>query len=426
MSCLAVWDFTLSVRRSTTDHVLIIEELEKIAKKWTFQLEKPEERDEDGNIIYHDIDDTDDESNNDDEEFGLSSSDSDLTESEISEYSDYFSDVDDEEYDSDNSTLSDDSQQGAYEHYQGRISLIKKKRKSELLRLLYENDFLLANGHWRPTTSICMGDIFYVTKADSRIAGPWTNNDAKPIPIPKQIKMIETLYPYQQEIIDRAKYCWNPRTIDLIYDPDGCKGKSTLATYCGVHDIGRRIPCMNNYMDLMQAVMCMPVSKLYFIDIPRALTSSKNYKDMTEYLGAIESIKDGWLWDKRYKFQEKYIDSPSLWCMSNKLLDTGLLSRDRWNIWTIKDNELFLYNNGDLKKGEPIIYPESESEEENDENDKNEGGTLESGSDEENEGGGIDSDEDGEIVDLTDEIFKLDEELECTTIHETSEVSEVV
>lgn len=414
MSALAVWDFTLSVDKSTNDHTMIIDELEKIAKKWTFQREKPYEYDEDGNVINLDtLDTTDDDSdidddNDDDFVDDFSSSES-SSESDISDF-----DLDDiDSYDSDssdNSELSNDSQQGSFEHWQGRISLIKKKRKTELLNLLYENDFLLANAHWRPTTNICMGDIFYVVKIDSRIDGPWDNRMAKPIPIPKQIKMITELYPYQQEIIDRAMYCWNVRNINVLYDPDGCKGKSTLATYCGCHQIGRKIPCLNNYLDIMQCIMSMPISKLYFIDMPRAINKYK----LVEFYAGIEDIKNGFCFDTRYKYTEMYFDTPEIWIFTNKLPDVHLLSADRWVIWTLKDNELFLWSaTGDLKKGPEIVYPEPESE--------NEGGTLTDNSFE------LDS-ENEEMNDLEGGSTQFDMELvEGGTLENvpTSEVSEV-
>ena len=296
--------------------------------------------------------------------------------------------------------------------------MIKKKRKSELLRLLYENDFLLANAHWRPTTNTCMGDIFYVVKIDSRIDGPWDNRMAKPIPIPKQIKMITELYPYQQEIIDRAMYMWNVRTINVLYDPDGCKGKSTLATYCGCHQIGRKIPCLNNYLDIMQCIMSMPISKLYFIDMPRAINKQK----LVEFYAGIEDIKNGFCFDTRYKYTELYFDTPEIWIFSNKLPDVHLLSKDRWIIWTIKDNELFLWSpTGDLKKGPDIKYPEPESED-----DESEGGSL---ADNEN----CSDSESEEIENLTGETlqFEMEDlkvENEGGTIENvpTSEVSEVI
>jgi len=66
MSCpLAVYDFTLSVAKSTEDHNMIIDELNQIAKKWVFQKERPQEYDAEGNIIYPGDDISDDDYNTD-------------------------------------------------------------------------------------------------------------------------------------------------------------------------------------------------------------------------------------------------------------------------------------------------------------------------------------------------------------------------
>ena len=369
---LAVWDFTLSVKRSSKDHLDVVKELEQLAKKWTFQLEKPLPTDEFGDVIYERIEEFDEEEFNEehyeDDTFHEEDYEEDDTfdENDHNEYEEEY-ESSEYEHESDNesqgSVESNESQQGAYEHYQGRISLIKKKRKSELLSLLYENDFLLANAHWRPTTNNCMGNIFYCVKIDSRVAGPWTDMDEKPMKIPIQIKMIKELYPYQQEIIDRAKYCWSSRSINVLYDPAGCKGKSTLATYCGCHKIGRKIPCLNNYLDIMQCIMSMPISGLYFIDMPRAINKYK----LVEFYAGIEDIKNGFCFDTRYKYTELYFDSPEIWLFTNVLPDTNMLSKDRWVVWSIQNNELFLYNNGEFKKGPDIVYPVEEEVEEADE-----------------------------------------------------------
>jgi hypothetical protein len=93
--------------------------------------------------------------------------------------------------------------------------------------------------------------MLYVMKLDTRIKGPWTDKDPEPIPIPRQLRHITKLFPFQQEIIDRSKYCWGgiyDRRINVVYCPEGATGKSTLALYCKVYDIlnCRIIPCITN------------------------------------------------------------------------------------------------------------------------------------------------------------------------------------
>lgn len=370
---LAVWDFTLSVNKSSEDHTMIIDELERIAKKWVFQKEKPYDYDENGERMYPEERETEDDSNDSDENDNTESSLSSI-ESDNDTLSLYSYDSDESINSFDSEREEKESENGGYIHWQGRISLMKKKRKSELLRLLYEHDMLLANAHWSPCSNYNMGNMLYVMKIDSKIDGPWTDKDEKPIPIPKQIKMIESLYPYQQEIIDRSKYMWNCRKINVLYDSEGCKGKTTLATYCAVNKIGKKLPCLNDYRDLMQCIMCMPIQKLYFIDMPRAINKNK----LAEFYAGIEDIKNGFCFDTRYKYTELYFDAPEIWIFTNKLPEYHLLSIDRWIIWTISDNKLYLYNNGDLIQGPEIKYPEPEPEPEPEEKENEEEIEIES------------------------------------------------
>ena len=115
--------------------------------------------------------------------------------------------------------------------------------------------------------------------------------------------------------------------------------------------------------------MDMPIAKAYFIDFPRSLSK----KNLHEFYSGIESIKNGYCFDKRYHFKEKYFDSPTIYITMNQEPDKSLLSRDRWILWKLENSELFLYNNdeeGNLQKGPPINYPIEEEDEEDEEEDE--------------------------------------------------------
>jgi hypothetical protein len=211
----------------------------------------------------------------------------------------------------------------------------------------------LGNAYFSPTTNNSMGNIFYVMKLDSRVKGPWSDTDEKPKPMPRQLKNITQLYPYQQEIIDRVLYNWDNRSINLLYDKEGCSGKSTLALYCMYHKIGRRLPLSNEYKEIMANVMCMPESGLYFIDMPRSINKNK----LREFYAGIETLKDGYAYDTRYKFTDKFFNSPEIWIFSNNLPKFKELTKQRWKIWVIQDNELFRWNFGEPVKGDEIRYP---------------------------------------------------------------------
>lgn len=211
------------------------------------------------------------------------------------------------------------------EHYQGRVSLKLKSRTPERL----------GDIRYFVTSNINSDNDFYVCKDETRIDGPWRDDD---VYIPKQIREITELFPWQKEVIERCQK-WEPRLVNVIIDKDGCIGKSILVgKICCELKCGRSIPPLANYKELMGMVMCMPVSKCYLIDMPRALDKSKQ----EEFYSAIEKIKDGHVWDNRYNFKERWFDSPAVWVFCNKKPNCQLLSVDRWRFWEV-DSE------GDLR-----------------------------------------------------------------------------
>lgn len=212
--------------------------------------------------------------------------------------------------------------ESGYRHYQGRISLKMKKRLNEITKA-----FDVKEIHWSQTTTENSNNDFYACKDETRIEGPWKDTDIEKY-IPRQIREIEKLRPWQQMIVDDAKV-WNTRTINIIIDKDGNHGKSILKTWIGVHDIGRALPFSNDYKDIMRMVMDTPKKSLYIIDIPRALKKDHLF----QFFSGVETLKDGYAYDDRYTFKEEYFDCPNIWIFMNLHPDVECLSRDRWRIW---------------------------------------------------------------------------------------------
>ena len=96
---------------------------------------------------------------------------------------------------------------------------------------------------------------------------------------------------------------WNTRTINVVLDFKGNIGKSTLVNYIRAHRLGRRIPPVNDFKDLMRMVMDMPTSSLYLIDMPRSMSKS----GLLGLYSAIEEVKNGYAFDDRYKFTERIL-----------------------------------------------------------------------------------------------------------------------
>lgn len=224
---------------------------------------------------------------------------------------------------------------GGYVHWQGRLSLIKKRRQPELITLLTGLGKPVPN-YLEPTVTVehRTGEAFYALKEDTRIEGPWTDKD-KPVYIPRQIREIKELRPWQKSVVDSASH-WDTRHINLIYCPLGNKGKTTLVGWCRAYNIARVLPSVNEAKDMLRMVCDMPTASMYLFDMPRSM----NKERLFGFFSAIETIKDGYAYDDRYSFKEKCFDCPNIWIFSNSMPDFNMLSMDRWKIWEIADNEL--------------------------------------------------------------------------------------
>ncbi len=216
-----------------------------------------------------------------------------------------------------------------YLHFQGRVSLKVKKRLTEL-----KAPFKI---HWSVTSKVCSGDDFYVTKEDTRTAGPWTSDD-EIIYIPRQIREISTLRPWQQSVLNSLSD-WDTRSINLVFCPDGNIGKSILVGWCRAYKLARALPPVNDHKDIMRMVCDLPTAKSYIIDMPRSMNKDRLYG----FYSGIETIKDGFAYDDRYSYKEKVFDCPNIWIFSNSLPDEEMLSRDRWKIWEVKEGQLMEY-----------------------------------------------------------------------------------
>lgn len=213
-----------------------------------------------------------------------------------------------------------------YIHYQGRLSLFKKRRKHEALKLFKDPP-----NYFEPTTSkeYQTGDAFYQTKEDTRIEGPWTDKDTVAF-IPRQVQEMKVLRPFQSTILEDIGV-WDKRRINIVYCQEGNLGKSSLVGWVRAYKLGRVLPPVNDYKDLLRMVCDLPTSNFYLFDMPRAMNKEKLY----QFYSAVETIKDGYAYDDRYSFKEKVFDCPNIWIFSNVLPDRDMLSADRWKFWNI-------------------------------------------------------------------------------------------
>lgn len=308
MNPVAVFDFTASCDKNPFEKVT--EWLKENAKKWTFQKEQ-------GCGLKKKLEELSDDSDSEE-----SSSDSDVSESS-SEMSIVTGTT---------SAGSSVKAQG-FLHYQGRFSLSSKTRTKTLIKFLTKSGLKF---HLTPTMKKNLDKWDYVTKKETRVEGPWSSED-KPIVIPRQLQKVYDAgwYPYQKKILELMDV-EDDDHIDVLVAKEGMEGKTTIATHLGVHGKGLRLPMINNYKDIAQWVMSFDTRKIYMLDIPRAIGK----KDNDEMMAAIEMLKGGYVFDTRYKGVERYFDAPNIWIFTNDMPGEKLLSKKRWRVWTVKDNEL--------------------------------------------------------------------------------------
>jgi hypothetical protein len=173
-SALAMWCVTLSVRKCDfgEDPEALRDALSEIAKSYCFQLEEGQQNKHNVNYdsehSYSDDEYSDNSCDNNVDPFTenvivLGGTESDVSSSEIEseeEYSDFpsdFSEPDtDCEYESDDSEHSDEG----YIHWQISLSLHKRRRWSEIRRILVDTDNVLQFGHWSPSHSTTRASLY--------------------------------------------------------------------------------------------------------------------------------------------------------------------------------------------------------------------------------------------------------------------------
>lgn len=222
-----------------------------------------------------------------------------------------------------------------YKHYQGNLSLVKKRRVNELSKLFTDIEMF---EYIKPAHDV---ESVYELKEDTRIDGPWTSED-EVVYIPRQYRHIKDFYPYQLDILKWLTE-FEIRKCKLIYDPKGCRGKTTIASIAELKYGAIDLPPLNDLNDIISMLCdeCMGLNLRnpsgVFFDLPRAMDKTRLHGIFSSF----EQIKKGKLFDKRYKYKKWWIDSPQIFIFTNWIPDLDMLSKDRWELLTINESNQF-------------------------------------------------------------------------------------
>lgn len=217
-------------------------------------------------------------------------------------------------------------------HFQGRLSLKVKQRVGWWLK-----DAAVVGGiHLSVTSSENRDNMFYVMKDDTRVDGPWKDDDEVVFISEEALEMDKILSgtPDKRwffEIRDwMRREDKDGRQIRLILDPIGGHMKTMFATWATMHGYAQRICVLPSHTSgqIMAQILKMKKYGCYIFDFPRAIDKRK----MDDIMCAIEEVKNGHAFDHRYRFVEEYFPRPDVLLFMNDCPRLNAMSQDRWFI----------------------------------------------------------------------------------------------
>lgn len=211
------------------------------------------------------------------------------------------------------------------EHIQGRLVLMAPRR-------LQGMQAVITGAHFSPEHDSEASD-FYSTKDDTRLEGPWSDQDRD---MPWDLAQITNWRPWQQAIFD-SFHIKDDRLINVLVDTHGGIGKSKVFKWAVYNGWAGLIPVIGDAKDMIQAVCSMGERPAYIIDLPRSKDHQHNASSMWK---AIEQVKNGIVIDLRYTFKQLIMGSPVIWVFTNQEPDMRALSMDRWKVWAVENDTL--------------------------------------------------------------------------------------
>ena len=195
-------------------------------------------------------------------------------------------------------------------HLQGFIHLLKKERMSTLNKKLGN----------RMSFRKCRNEAALIDycKKDGKVES---------YGFPKPVKIIETLYPWQQNILDTYNTEPDDRTIYWFWDSNGNIGKSAFVKYMVVK-YGVLFCNGGKHSDLINLVFNanMEDCKCIIWDLPRSTKGKVSY-------ATLECVKNGMVCNTKYETGVKCFNAPHVFVFANYPPDdTSELSEDRWKI----------------------------------------------------------------------------------------------
>lgn len=218
--------------------------------------------------------------------------------------------------------------QSGNHHLQGAIWTYERLRPTEM--------GLSKSIHWESMKGTDDDATNYCQKKDTAVGEIYKFGFPKPL---KQI----ILRDWQIELFERIKLPADDRKVIWVYNESGNVGKSVFCKYCVMNlksvcfvDGVKKADIINGIFEYQGD---LGDDTVVLFDIPRNCGSKICYS-------AIESIKNGLIYNTKYETGSKIFNSPHIVIFSNEkpILDKTL-SVDRWEIYEILGNKMILQVN---------------------------------------------------------------------------------
>lgn len=221
-------------------------------------------------------------------------------------------------------------------HIQGYVRFKNQKGFKALKKLLPTAHFEKAKGSDRDNFKYCSKEGDFKANFSPKL----TRDDMKQMVLDSYKDVI--WHPWQQSVIDlvdaaaRATDDRSNRTIYWIYENTGNVGKSYLAKFLALR--AGSIVCQGKAVDVFNqvnvAIEAGTLPKFVLVDIPRVTLDFVSYN-------CLECLKNGMLYSGKYEGGVCFFPSPVVLCFANEMPKLEKMSKDRWDIHIIKDNQLF-------------------------------------------------------------------------------------
>jgi len=213
-------------------------------------------------------------------------------------------------------------------HYQGQVTTSKKWT---LLQLKLDATSLCPMIYLQPCSKLGReGLMKYCQKSNTRLQGPW----AEGCYIGQDLFDAPRLW--QQKIMTMTETKPDPRKILTIVDEKGGSGKTALTKYLAFHS-NAIVLGWGQVKDLLFIAATATTKRLFIFDLQR--THGK-WDTQKEVFAAVESIKNGCICSTKYESKMVTYEIPHVMVFMNELPKLELLSKDRWSLYCLEDNEL--------------------------------------------------------------------------------------